>query len=1281
MALETATLGFAGEMGDVCEEMFKDEISRILNSSTDQLRDKLKAMLEKSNDDLKNMLDLNGFHPLKTTAEECKTNIKLVHLKQEAHDKQLNRIESSTGQTKDILTQIQLTTKRKLRGEVKHMLNNFESIIKVAVVQAIEEEKGKHMNAENRKINIGTQVDSKSWDEENTLKNLSKIVTTEIDRHSADIEEFHVKSLENKCIQLELVAFPDVFQNAHTLRKAVKSLINQLVKAGEIDTYIPGKLEIKLTVKTPLTKEELAVVYSVFDKHEMLEESTATEMNVKTNLFDSNLSTPTLKLEPAGLDRFNDQSEFTDKDDFALNQQIKMEKNNEEKYEEMFVNVDNMKCLLKLNGLPNDLNQPESEEVSPDTEGNKLLYLEWTFECPKKWNLSLIVSSITDNRSSFPDEFPVDYVYNETTNTFVMHTTAKPFVFRSYSSLEAAVVKLIGKIINVSSIELTEPDELSASVLIMTKPEEDGLERALTKREEDMIEEDQSDNDSDYSVGKITFHEEPEPKKRKTTITLDKAKSKDASKSITKNESNILVDVKQALQKLAEIPLLDYYLKMYRTYLKDLKHKWIDPDNLSFQTPIGIEDTYTKEILTNILKEKKKRTKLISKLVDVIQNQDMSKVARFTCVLCTKRTKNHDRRFLGGESNKGLRKYLYKYFFLNVDSCDVICGACRRKYYRQYDDKSITNAKPDKQVLPAASTSQQTLVSPKTITLSLSSIGGSHSTCFVCRKRGPKLIVVSSSTRLTTFVQNNIIIPAGARCCPGHISDENFSEQAIECLSDLRKTTDFNRSDILDLLQKIRMLLLKNEDKRLNFDKDSTLSDAEYISLTGIDKTSFSDLASHLVSIRDTKVRSSRTCLGIFLTKMRSGMSNKLMATIFNVGKDSIRRAVTTVRKNLMQTFVPKHLGFNHISRENLIENHTRPLAQTLFGNEFNPAILVIDGTYIYIQKSGQFQFQRRTFSMHKHRPLVKPMVFVTTTGYFVSVMGPYLADNNEQIKSWLQKDDVFIVDRGFRDSIDLLEELGIQTEMPSFLKKGQAQFTTEESNTSRLITKIRWVVESANGRIKTWVFFNHVMPNSQIPYIGDYLRIVCSICNKYFKPLSSGDPEEDQLLGCKMIYLSKQNNLLKEKIESENLDRIRSNSTTWCKIDAASIEFPSITEEDLRNLTLGVYQIKLAKSYVAEHVTETVTLSRHVSSKAHLLWIQYDEVTVLGWFCKCRAGARVVGMCAHVSAVIWYLGYARCLDIPYCSGDDWTKYLIDARNMPEPEIIDESDESDCVEE
>ena len=58
---------------------------------------------------------------------------------------------------------------------------------------------------------------------------------------------------------------------------------------------------------------------------------------------------------------------------------------------------------------------------------------------------------------------------------------------------------------------------------------------------------------------------------------------------------------------------------------------------------------------------------------------------------------------------------------------------------------------------------------------------------------------------------------------------------------------------------------------------------------------------------------------------------------------------------------------------------------------------------------------------------------------------------------------------------------------------------------------------------------------------------------------------------------------------------------------------------------------------------------SRHVSSKSYLLWILYDDCNVISWYCKCRTGSRVVGMCAHVASVIWYLAYARNLDQPFC--------------------------------
>lgn len=204
-----------------------------------------------------------------------------------------------------------------------------------------------------------------------------------------------------------------------------------------------------------------------------------------------------------------------------------------------------------------------------------------------------------------------------------------------------------------------------------------------------------------------------------------------------------------------------------------------------------------------------------------------------------------------------------------------------------------------------------------------------------------------------------------------------------------------------------------------------------------------------------------------------------------------------------MENFVPYHLGFQHVTREELIQDHTRPLAASLFGTSGKEAILVLDGTYIYIDKSSNFHFQRRSYNVHKGRPLLKPMVIVSTSGYFVSVLGPYLADsknndssilnhiirtNAEDIQKWIQEDDIFIVDRGFRDAISLLQDLGIQAEMPKFMIKGQKQLSTEDANSSRLVTKVRWVVESANARIKRWKYLEKVLPTNQIPYIGDML-------------------------------------------------------------------------------------------------------------------------------------------------------------------------------------------------
>lgn len=74
---------------------------------------------------------------------------------------------------------------------------------------------------------------------------------------------------------------------------------------------------------------------------------------------------------------------------------------------------------------------------------------------------------------------------------------------------------------------------------------------------------------------------------------------------------------------------------------------------------------------------------------------------------------------------------------------------------------------------------------------------------------------------------------------------------------------------------------------------------------------------------------------------------------------------------------------------------------------------------------------------------------------------------------------------------------------------------------------QIRWVVEAANSRIKRWKYLAHTLPTNQVPFIGDYVRIVCAISNKYLPPLSTGNADDDEALAAKMQYLSKQVNSL----------------------------------------------------------------------------------------------------------------------------------------------------------
>lgn len=208
------------------------------------------------------------------------------------------------------------------------------------------------------------------------------------------------------------------------------------------------------------------------------------------------------------------------------------------------------------------------------------------------------------------------------------------------------------------------------------------------------------------------------------------------------------------------------------------------------------------------------------------------------------------------------------------------------------------------------------------------------------------------------------------------------------------------------------------------------------------------------------------------------------------------------------------------------------------------------------------------------------------------------------------------------------------------FLTKG-SQHTCLEANESRLVTKIRWVIEAVNGLIKKWKALDHVVPNSQIPNIGDYSRIVCAVCNAFRPPRITENPDH-LVITNRMISLLRRPNALQERVEKEGWSRKR---LIWESLNANAVsDFSRLSMNELTQLTIGSYQLKQAKSYTGEHVHDdglyelsvhkqcrnvirVQIQSRHTLSKIYNLWIEYvEEVNpIKSWYCQCKAGARTV--------------------------------------------------------
>jgi hypothetical protein len=127
--------------------------------------------------------------------------------------------------------------------------------------------------------------------------------------------------------------------------------------------------------------------------------------------------------------------------------------------------------------------------------------------------------------------------------------------------------------------------------------------------------------------------------------------------------------------------------------------------------------------------------------------------------------------------------------------------------------------------------------------------------------------------------------------------------------------------------------------------------------------------------MRNCRIRSIRDGRLVILAKLRLSLSKNQLATVFRIqSKRAICRIIQEVSRALLKDFVLKYLGFQLISREYLLHHRQIFITTQMMAQRDDQVISVMDGTCLFVQKSSGSAFQRRSFGMHKHRNLIKPM-------------------------------------------------------------------------------------------------------------------------------------------------------------------------------------------------------------------------------------------------------------------------------------------------------------------
>ena len=271
-----------------------------------------------------------------------------------------------------------------------------------------------------------------------------------------------------------------------------------------------------------------------------------------------------------------------------------------------------------------------------------------------------------------------------------------------------------------------------------------------------------------------------------------------------------------------------------------------------------------------------------------------------------------------------------------------------------------------------------------------------------------------------------------------------------------------------------------------------------------------------------------------------------------------------------------------------------------------------------------------------------------------------------------------FFLDRGFRDVGDLLTEKGFEVLMPAFLTSGQNQFTAQQCNENKIITKLRQIVECVHGDLKTVYtkFQGRVRNRALLSSLSDW-KNMCAMYNVHHERRET-DVGNENAVAQKLLENRDNPNLLKTVVLDNRLNSKHRMFTPTSFEDRTESPFPSMTEEEVYFCCAGNYSKENAMSYIRDHLKRKSVIgvqiarsltdldlsgfgdlptplrllkckvpSRFSRNKDHYCYILFNHLIpgpdgVFASYCTCKSGARTNATCGHLTSLIWYFGYAR---------------------------------------